>query len=545
MFPPLVDQIMAILDKVGKDALLKHLKERPAITLDYGTAGFRTLSDNLPSCIQRCALLMLLRSMATKRHVGLMITASHNPEKDNGVKMVDPDGGMLNQSWEKSANLLVNSATPYETLKEIVEVERIEDAYSGVVVLGCDTRKSSPMLAKLAVDILNLFDTKVIDLGTVTTPVLHYIVRRQRIASKKELIDQYYSKKRLHFESLAKQFPTSWQLGGKIIIDCANGVGYECMTQFLDLIHGLCVNRPGDGPLNHECGADYVQKYCKMPQIYSGGSDISSDSILASLDGDADRLVLLKRKADGGGIVLADGDKFACLVAHFLSSHIQALELQLSLVVAQTGYSDGAATAFLESLHGVQVVTTLTGVKNLEKALHDADIGIYWEPNGHGNVICSDKAWEKLNQHSVTRNAAAGKSLRTLTDILSLANETVGDGVLNLLLVYAILALRKKSFDDWMQLYTPRKNKYLKVRVRNKDVVQTVDIDRRITAPTKLKAAVENLKRENVRILIRKSGTEDVIRVFAEASTDELANETARLAARAVWETCDGVGDQP
>ena len=35
------------------------------------------------------------------RAVGMMITASHNPERDNGAKMVDPDGGMLDASWEK------------------------------------------------------------------------------------------------------------------------------------------------------------------------------------------------------------------------------------------------------------------------------------------------------------------------------------------------------------------------------------------------------------------------------------------------------------
>lgn len=37
-----------------------------------------------------------------------MITASHNPEEDNGVKLVDPDGEMLEQSWEKLATDIAN-----------------------------------------------------------------------------------------------------------------------------------------------------------------------------------------------------------------------------------------------------------------------------------------------------------------------------------------------------------------------------------------------------------------------------------------------------
>ena len=55
--------------------------------------------------------LAALRSCARNgMAIGLMVTASHNPEPDNGIKLVDPDGGMLDQSWEAHATILANAS---------------------------------------------------------------------------------------------------------------------------------------------------------------------------------------------------------------------------------------------------------------------------------------------------------------------------------------------------------------------------------------------------------------------------------------------------
>ena len=48
----------------------------------------------------RCGLLMAARSMAVGATTGLVVTASHNPAQDNGVKLVEPSGYMLQQTWE-------------------------------------------------------------------------------------------------------------------------------------------------------------------------------------------------------------------------------------------------------------------------------------------------------------------------------------------------------------------------------------------------------------------------------------------------------------
>lgn len=97
--------------------------------------------SSLTICVLRCRVLVRIisrffASSKTGLAVGLMVTASHNAEPDNGIKMVDPNGGMLSQDWEGHAevrcvltrarektlrrwwrqNLGVRSATPLEVV---------------------------------------------------------------------------------------------------------------------------------------------------------------------------------------------------------------------------------------------------------------------------------------------------------------------------------------------------------------------------------------------------------------------------------------------
>ena len=97
---------------------LASLSPPAGVLLKYGTAGFRARAELLESTFLRMGVLAALRSRfhapkggggAGGVAVGLMVTASHNAEPDNGIKMVDADGGMLAQAWEGAAQRIANA----------------------------------------------------------------------------------------------------------------------------------------------------------------------------------------------------------------------------------------------------------------------------------------------------------------------------------------------------------------------------------------------------------------------------------------------------
>ena len=91
------------------------------IHFSYGTAGFRTIGDVLASTVFRCGAVAAIRSSVTGRATGMVVTASHNPERDNGVKLVDCDGGMLPVAWERHAEAIANAPT-HDALRAAIEL---------------------------------------------------------------------------------------------------------------------------------------------------------------------------------------------------------------------------------------------------------------------------------------------------------------------------------------------------------------------------------------------------------------------------------------
>ena len=75
-----------------------------------------------------------------------MITASHNPIQDNGVKLVDPMGEMLAPAWEGHATSLVNATNEgiAQVMQNIVNDMKIDTSSSPLVYVGRDTRYGNP-----------------------------------------------------------------------------------------------------------------------------------------------------------------------------------------------------------------------------------------------------------------------------------------------------------------------------------------------------------------------------------------------------------------
>ena len=150
--------------------------------MDYGTAGFRTKNQYLDLVSFRTGVIVsMLSRLNPAKVLGLMITASHNPIEDNGVKITDFDGGMLRGHLEKELENFVNEKDIEKAISNLlVYLEKMEDGQKidmklvGTAFLGGDTRPSTERLLKLASEGIRLGGSNVKNFGECTTPMLHF-----------------------------------------------------------------------------------------------------------------------------------------------------------------------------------------------------------------------------------------------------------------------------------------------------------------------------------------------------------------------------------
>ncbi|KAM4042801.1 phosphoacetylglucosamine mutase [Anomaloglossus baeobatrachus] len=528
----------------------RHAK--PAgLTLQYGTAGFRTKAEHLDHVMYRMGLLAVLRSKKTKAVIGVMVTASHNPEEDNGVKLVDPMGEMLIQEWESYATNLAN-AEEHElqtVLSNIIKQESINMQDLSCVAIGRDTRPSSESLSLAVIDGVSALESKYQDYGLVTTPQLHYIVCCRNTDGRygEPTVEGYYQKLSKAFNDLVKQSPDYGSEKKCLSIDGANGIGAlkikEVQQHLQPMLSLQLFNDGSNGRLNHLCGADYVKVQQKPPE----GIDMKPGERCCSFDGDADRIVYYYKDSDGR-FHLLDGDKIATLISTFIKELLVKVDLKLNMAVVQTAYANGSSTRYLEEVMKVPVYCAKTGVKHLHHKAQEFDIGVYFEANGHGTVLFSKAAEEQIRQlSSAGVSEESKKAAQMLGNVINLINQTVGDAISDMLVIEAILSLKGFTVQKWNEIYTDLPNRQLKVKVADRKVIDTTDAERRTVKPPGLQEKIDELVKSYhmSRAFVRPSGTEDVVRVYAEADTQENADALAHEVCLAVFHLAGGVGEEP
>lgn len=118
-----------------------------------------------------------------------------------------------------------------------------------------------------------------------------------------------------------------------------------------------------------------------------------------------------------------------------------------------------------------------------------------------------------------------------------MTDKSTGDAISDMLLIESILRHYDWSAEDWDSMYTDLPSRQIKVSVTDRNRVTTSDAERRCTLPSGLQESIDAYVKKlgpNARCFVRPSGTEDVVRVYAEAETQEKADTLAAAVSEAV-----------
>jgi len=384
---------------IGKDTRLSGYMLENALTAGLTSTGMNVL---LLGPVPTPAVGLLTHSM--RADLGIMISASHNPAQDNGIKFFGPDGFKLSDEAEE-------------------EIERILEA--GVA-------PAQPQ---------NIGRARRVDEGR-----FRYI------------------------ERVKSSFPVGHRLDGlKIVIDTAHGAAYRAAPEALWEL-GADVIRVGASPdghnINDGVGSTHPEEAART--VLAEGADLG-----ICLDGDADRVVLI----DETGKV-ADGDQLMALLA---GRWAEEGRLARNTLVA-TVMSNLGLERYLDA-RGVTLLRTPVGDRYVVEAMRAGGYNLGGEQSGH--VVMTDYA-------------------------------TTGDGLLAGLQFLAAMVTTGRRASELARQFEPVPQ--LLKNVRFAAGAQPLESD----AVKAAIAAAEAQLTGQGRLLIRKSGTEPLIRVMAECLDETL-----------------------
>ena len=482
--------------------LIHYLKLFPLDTIKYryGTAGFRYNSEEILNIAYRIGVIMSFVSyMFHYKTVGIIITASHNPYPDNGLKFVMPNGDMPEDKLEQFIENMVNlNASDFNKL-----IDMIKSRCGGIpsILIARDTRASGIDIKNKIISGAKLINCDIIDKNIMTTPEAHMTVRQINDFQTKSYMDIVSRK----YNDLVSENAI------ELIVDCANGAGGQTMMELNKVFKTKisCVNTSDFNNINNMCGAEYVHKFNKLPKtVY-----FKDERLVASLDGDADRLVFIYIDANNEKHLI-DGDKIGVLFAMYINKYARIISKDVKIGFVQTGYANNASSEYIKNVLKMDTIVTPTGVKHLHKQAKQFDIGIYFESNGHGTVLFS-KNFDTMIESCTEEYDVVRKIIR----FKELINQCVGDGITNLLAVIHILNDNLITMNQWVNLYENYPNKQYKINVKDKNFIKTSTDESKVIEPICIQDGIDKvlLSYTNTRAFVRPSGTENCIRLYVES----------------------------
>lgn len=344
--------------------------------------------------------------------LGVMVSASHNPGADNGIKFFGPDGAKLSDEKEQRIEARVRRGRPWP-------------------------RPSGPAVG---------FQTAMAD-----------------------AVDRYV-------ERISDGFDYRLQ-GIEFAVDCANGAALAAAPRLLESV-GATVEVFGADPdgmnINDGCGATHPEHLASLARGRVG----------LCFDGDADRLIAIDE--DG---VPANGDVLMAVFARYLKENGR---LKNDLVVATVMSNLGFRKA-MDRL-GVKVVETKVGDRYVLEEMRRTRAVLGGEQSGH--ILLSDRA--------------------------------TGDGLRSALQLAAVLASTGRELRELRTVMKEYPQVLLNVPVASRQGLEgSAEIGGAVSA-------AERQLANNGRVLVRASGTEPVVRVMVEASTEAMARDIAGTIGRVV-----------
>ena len=385
---------------IGKDTRLSGYMMESALVAGFTSVGMDVV---LLGPMPTPAVAMLTTSM--RADLGVMISASHNPFADNGIKLFGPDGYKLSDSVERAIEKRLEQPPTLARPELIGRAKRIDDARGRYV---------------------------------------------------------HHTK---------STFPEHLRLDGlKVVLDCANGAAYQVAPDALWELGAEVVTigvSPNGLNINDGCGSTHPQAI--RERVIAEGADIG-----LALDGDADRLVIVDEKGEP-----VDGDQMMALIALDRRNREQLKGDVVATVMSNLGLERRLEEA------GIALVRTQVGDRYVLEEMRARGCNVGGEQSGH--IILSDYS-------------------------------TTGDGLVAALQVLAALVASGKPASQVLRQFEPLPQILKNVCYNGGKPLENAKVKRSI-------AAAERELEGKGRLLIRKSGTEPLIRVMAEGDDPALVQK--------------------